>query len=172
MLDIKQDATAARGNAQDAFNAAWDARNRSDAVSKSVTEATERIWSMLNEDQPTPVMVRDLAEEVLRKNIHLRPDEIKELADKIKDIVGSLTDSDRILADTANDRKNAHDLETRAKKAKEAALEKQTQAGKVRIFILNRTPFNGPRSHGILIVVIRDLVNLINIFFLFFFAGR
>lgn len=131
MLEIKQDATAARGNAQDAFNAAWDARNRSDAVVKSVSDVTERIWNMLNEEQPTPAMVRNLTEEVLSKNIHLKPDEIKELADKIKNIVGSLTDSDRILADTAKDRRDAHDLEDRAKRAKEAALEKQKQAGTV-----------------------------------------
>ena len=130
MLEIKQDATAARGNAQDAFNAAWDVRNRSDAVVKAVSDVTEKIWSFVNDDQPTPAMVRNLAEEVLSKNIHLQPDKIKQLADEIKNIVGSLTDSDRILAVTEHDRRNAHDLETRAQRAKEAALQKQTQAGK------------------------------------------
>ncbi|KAK0173519.1 hypothetical protein PV328_006704 [Microctonus aethiopoides] len=131
MMDLKQDAIAARSNAQDAFNYAWDARNKSDKVTKSLSDINELMWAVLNEDHPTPVMVRDLAEQVLKKNIHLRPDEIRELADKIDSIVGSLTDSDKILHDTAADLQMAHELERRANQAKEAAIERQTQAGKV-----------------------------------------
>lgn len=137
MMDLKQDAIAARSNAQDAFNYAWDARNKSDKVTKSLSDINELMWAVLNEDHPTPVMVRDLAEQVLQKNIHLRPDEIRELADKIDSIVGSLTDSDKILHDTAADLQMAHELERRANQAKEAAIERQTQAGKVNKYIIN-----------------------------------
>jgi laminin beta 1 len=98
MSQIKQDSTAARSNAQDAFNHAWDARNRSDKITKDLSDITKRIWSTLDEDQPTPAMVRDLAYEVLGKNIHLAPDEITRLAGRIKSIVGSFTDSEKILA--------------------------------------------------------------------------
>ncbi|XP_011162425.1 laminin subunit beta-1 isoform X1 [Solenopsis invicta] len=136
MSQIKQDATAARSNAQDAFNYAWEARNRSDKITEDVSDITKRIWSILDEDQPTPAMVRDLAYEVLAKNIQLEPDEITQLADRIKSIVGSLTDSEKILADTKDDLERAHVLEERANRAKEMAIEKQALANKI-ILLLN-----------------------------------
>lgn len=136
MIQIKQDSTAARSNAQDAFNYAWDARNRSENVSKELLDATNRIWSNLNDEQSTPAMVRDLANKVLEKNIQLEPDEITRLADRIKSIVGSLTDSEKILADTKDDLQLARELEQRADRAKEVAIEKQDLASKV-ILLLN-----------------------------------
>lgn len=135
MSQIKQDSTAARSNAQDAFNYAWDARNRSDKITKDLSDITKRIWSTLDEDQPTPAMVRDLANEVLAKNIQLEPDEITQLADRIKSIVGSLTDSEKILADTRDDLRLAHDLEERANRTKEMALEKQALVNKVNLLL-------------------------------------
>lgn len=136
MIQIKQDSTAARSNAQDAFNYARDARNRSENVSKELLDVTNRIWSNQNDEQPTPAMVRDLADKVLEKNIQLEPDEITRLADRIKSIVGSLTDSEKILADTRDDLQSARALEQRANRAKEAAVEKQDLASKV-ILLLN-----------------------------------
>ncbi|XP_011135440.1 laminin subunit beta-1 isoform X2 [Harpegnathos saltator] len=136
MIQMKQDSTAARSNAQDAFNYAWDARNRSANVSKELLDITNRIWSNLNDEQPTPAMVRDLANKVLEKNIQLEPDEITRLADRIKSIVGSLTDSEKILADTKDDLELARELEQRANRAKEAAVEKQDSARQV-ILLLN-----------------------------------
>lgn len=136
MSQIKQDATAARSNAQDAFNYAWEARNRSDKITKDLSDITKRIRSTLDEDQPTPAMVRDLANEVLEKNIQLEPDEITRLADRIKSIVGSLTDSEKILADTRDDLQLAHNLEERANRTKKIAVEKQSLANKV-ILLLN-----------------------------------
>lgn len=135
MSQIKQDSTAARSNAQDAFNYAWDARNRSDKITKDLSDITKRIWSTLDADQPTPAMVRDLANEVLAKNIQLEPDEITRLANRIKNIVGSLTDSEKILADTKDDLRLAHDLEERANRTKETALEKQALVNKVNLLL-------------------------------------
>lgn len=136
MIQIKQDSTAARSNAQDAFNYAWDARNRSDKITKDLADIIKRIWSNLDEDQSTPAMVRDLAYEVLEKKIQLEPDEITQLADRIKSIVGSLTDSEKILADTEDDLQLVRDLEKHANRAKETAIEKQALANKV-ILLLN-----------------------------------
>ncbi|KAI4494129.1 hypothetical protein M0802_009163 [Mischocyttarus mexicanus] len=131
LTNIKQDATTARSNAQDAFNNVLEARNRTDAITKSLSDTNKRIWSMLNEDQPTPTMVRDLANKILSKNIQLRPDEITQLANSIQTIVGSLTDSDKILDDTKADRELAYRLVERANETKEAALKKQNETNKI-----------------------------------------
>lgn len=136
MIQVKKDATTARSNAQDAYNFALRGRNLSESVTKDLADINKRIRSTLDEDQPTPAMVRDLANEILAKNIQLKPDEIKQLADRIKNIVGSLTDSEKILADTRNDILLAEQLKERANKAKEDAIEKQTLANNV-VVLLN-----------------------------------
>lgn len=135
MIQVKRDATAARSNAQDAFNYALKARNLSDNVTKDLSDTNKRIRSTLDEDQPTPAMVRDLANEVLAKNIQLKPDEITELADRIESIVGSLTDSEKILADTKSDLQLAEELKQRANRTKEIAIEKQNLANKVVVLL-------------------------------------
>ncbi|XP_012282234.1 laminin subunit beta-1 isoform X2 [Orussus abietinus] len=131
MIETKQDATAARSNSQDAFNYAQVARNRTEVLAKALAEANEKIWAILKEDQPTPAMVRDLAEQVLATNIELQPDEIKRLAGRISGIVVSLTDSEKILKDTADDIEVAKELASRASSAKNEAVNGQTLAGKV-----------------------------------------
>lgn len=135
MIQVRRDATAARSNAQDAFNFAWKARNLSDDVAKDLSDINKRIRNTLDEDQPTPAMVRDLAQGVLAKNIQLKPDEITQLADRIKSIVGSLTDSEKILADTRGDLRLAEELKDRANKVKEDAIEEQTLANKVVVLL-------------------------------------
>lgn len=136
MFLLKRDALAARSNAQDAFNFAWNVRNLSDNVTKDLSDINKRIRSMLDEEQSTPAMVRDLANKVLAKNIQLKPDEIKDLADRIKSIVGSLTDSEKILADTKNDLLRAENLNKQTNIAKEDAIDKQILANKV-VLLLN-----------------------------------
>ena len=135
MIQVKNDATSARSNAQDALNFASEARYLSNDLVKNLTEVTDKIESLLEQtqsgDYPTPAQVRTLAQQVIDKNIPLKPEEITELAEKIKKIVGSLTNSDSILAETANDLNRAKGLETRAIQAKETALEKQNLASKV-----------------------------------------
>lgn len=128
MAQVKEDATAARSNAQDAFNLAWYARNKSDELSTDLSGITDKILNFLTEDQPTPAMVRDQAERALAKNIQLNPDEIRDLAQNISSIVGSLTNSERIIADAAGDLRLANELRTRANNTKNEAISKQNQA--------------------------------------------
>ncbi|XP_043253196.1 laminin subunit beta-1 [Colletes gigas] len=136
MIQVKRDAMTARSNAQNAFNFARNTRNLSDRVTTDLSDVNKRIRDLLEEDQPTPAMIRDLANEVLTKNIQLKPDEIKDLASRIKSIVGSLTDSEKILADTRDDLILATNLQEEANEAKKDAIEKQTLANKV-VVLLN-----------------------------------
>ncbi|XP_012252560.2 laminin subunit beta-1-like [Athalia rosae] len=131
MAQAKQDATAARSNAQDAFNLSWFARNQSDKLSTDLSSVNDKIWNLLTEDQPTPAMVRNMAEKALSKSIASKPDEIKNLAANISAIVGPLVDSDKILAETAGDLKLANDLRDRANATKTVAIAKQIQAEKL-----------------------------------------
>lgn len=78
-------------------------------------------------------MVRDLAFEVLAKDIRLQPKEITELADQIKNMVGSLTDTEKILADTKDDLERARLLQETATDAKNLALEKEAIANKINL---------------------------------------
>ena len=138
MLRLKDSSTGARGNAQEAFDLASMARNQSDKMIKDLSDVNKKIWDLLKADQPTPAEVRDLAKEVLGKNITLTPDEIKGLADQIASIVGSLSDPERILSETSADLELANALKERARYTKNVAQEKETLAGKV-IDLLNET---------------------------------
>lgn len=51
-------------------------------------------------------------------NIHLKPEEITELAQKIKEAVESLTNIDPIIAETAADLKKVEELKKNADNAK------------------------------------------------------
>lgn len=121
MGQIKDTATIAKTDAQAGFNAVSDIYNISNELLKSISNVNDRIATFLNEEQPTPSMVRDLAESVLSKNIKLNPNEIRDLVDSIESIVGSLTDSERIIEDAADDLERAALLLDEAVRAKEAA---------------------------------------------------
>lgn len=131
MAEIKKDATEARANAQDAFNIATHAKNQTGSLVKNLTDVNNQIVHLLEEEQATPAMVLNLAEEVLSQNIHLEPSEIKKVTDKISTIVSSLTDSERILAETSMDLERAMKFEAEAKAAKMYAEEQKTLAAKV-----------------------------------------
>ncbi|XP_078051747.1 laminin subunit beta-1 isoform X1 [Augochlora pura] len=136
LAQVTRDGVTARSNAQDAFNFALKARILSDNVTKDLSDINKRIKDMLDEEQPTPTMVRDLAEKVIAKNIQLKPDEIKDLAERINTIVGSLTDPEKILADTRDDLYLAMQLKEKADRAKDYALANQAQANEV-VVLLN-----------------------------------
>ncbi|XP_058795433.1 laminin subunit beta-1 isoform X2 [Phymastichus coffea] len=131
MNRLRDSSTGARGNAQEAFDLASQARNQSDKLTEDLSDVNKKIFDLLRAEQPTPAEVRDLAREVLNKSITLTPEEIKDLADKIAEIVGSLSDPERILSETSNDLQLANDLRDRANWTRAMAEEKEALAGKV-----------------------------------------
>lgn len=131
MSRLREGSTGALANAQEAFNLSSTARNQSDKLIKDLSDVNKKIWDLLKADQPTPAEVRDLAKEVLSKNITLTPEEINGLAHQIAEIVGSLTDPERILHETSDDLQLANDLKERANQTRAMAVEKEALAGKV-----------------------------------------
>ncbi|XP_048511148.1 laminin subunit beta-1-like [Athalia rosae] len=135
MLRTKDNARLARSDAESAFQVAFNVYNRSNKVSKDISNLEEKISGVLNEDQPTPSMVRELALSVLKKNIILNPEEIRDLANSIKSIVGSLTDSDQILDDTEEDLQTAEVLLEDAESAKNLAEAQSVLVGNVVVLL-------------------------------------
>ncbi|XP_046482664.1 laminin subunit beta-1-like [Neodiprion pinetum] len=135
MTQMKDDAVAAKHLAQLGLNAAFETYNFSSNFTKNLENLHSRISNSLNEEQPSPAMVKDLAEKVLEKNIKLNPDEIKDLADSIRSIVGSLTDSEKILEDAAEDLELAEILRDEAVRAKDSAVAQSTRAGNIVVFL-------------------------------------
>lgn len=131
MLRMKDNASGARGSAQEAFDLASEANNKSQKLVNNLQEVNDKIWNLLSAEQPTPAEVRKLAEEVLRQTITLTPDEIKGLAEKIADIVNSLSNPEKILQETSNDLALASELKERANYTKNIAQEKEALVGKV-----------------------------------------
>lgn len=72
-------------------------------------------------DGARPAEVRTLGTECLALSISLKPEQILDLARKINETISSLTNIDKILADTAGDLKTAEQLHQQADRAKEAA---------------------------------------------------
>ncbi|XP_015510641.1 laminin subunit beta-1-like isoform X1 [Neodiprion pinetum] len=131
MSQVQQEAIAARSNAQDAFNHALSVRNKTDGLSADLTALTDRMWNFLTEEQSTPAEVRDLAKKALSKNIHSNPEQIKELAQNISLMVGSLTNPEKIIAEAADGLRRANQLRERANATKNEAIAKEVQAEKI-----------------------------------------
>jgi chromosome segregation ATPase len=131
MIRLKDSASGARYNAQEAFDLASTARNQSDKLVKNLSDVNNKIWDLLTAEQPTPAEVRDLAKEVLSKNITHTPKEIKYLADQIATIVGSLNDPEKILHETFSDLQLAKDLREQANESRTIAQEKEALASKI-----------------------------------------
>ena len=131
MVRLKDSAAGARANAQEAHDLAIAARNQSDKMMKDLSDVDKKIWDILESEQSTPAEVRDLAQEVLSMTITLTPDEIRGLADQIKEIVSSLSDPESILKDTYSDLELAHEIRDRANWTKSVAEKQEELANKV-----------------------------------------
>uniref|UniRef100_A0ABD2X9T7 Laminin subunit beta-1 n=1 Tax=Trichogramma kaykai TaxID=54128 RepID=A0ABD2X9T7_9HYME len=128
---LRDGAAHARHDAQEAFDLAITARNQSDKMVSDLADVNRKIELLMEAEQPSPAEVRDLAQEVLNKSITLTPEQIKGLADQITEIVGSLSDPDRILQETSSDLALAEEMRDRAEEAKMIAQKQEDLAAKV-----------------------------------------
>jgi len=115
------EADAARLLAREALQAAEAAQNRSESAKAEVDELLGQIDEFLEQSGASPADIRSLANDVLAKGISLRPEQITDLARRINETISSLTNIDRILAETSGDLASAKALKERADNAKAQA---------------------------------------------------
>lgn len=121
ITQAKQSAVTARDKARAAYEAAFLAHNNSNMAIKARDDFFEDYTQYLNEAHALPSEIRIKAKEALDRNIHLEPQQIKDLAIRIDETIASLTDIDTILEETAKDLADANHLKERADEAKQRA---------------------------------------------------
>ncbi|KAF5294829.1 hypothetical protein FQA39_LY00313 [Lamprigera yunnana] len=115
--------TMAKSLAQDAYDKAREAFLSTNTSLDLMNKMKIRIEEFLNQNHSTPEDIKNVAYKVLEKRIEQKPEEIMELAQKIKDTVESLTNIDPIIAATADDLKKVEKLKDDAVQAKIKANE-------------------------------------------------
>merc|ERR1719347_272671 len=104
--------------AQEAYDMAYDAKNRSQSESERVDLLTKKIDDFLEDDNATPEQVKDVAEECLKAEMTMDTAAIQRLASQINEATGSVTDVDKINQETAGPLRQAEELKRKADKAK------------------------------------------------------
>merc|ERR1719277_2312618 len=117
--------------AQEAYDMAYDAKNRSQSESERVDLLTKKIDDFLEDDNATPEQVKDVAEECLEAEMTMDTNEIQQLANKINEATGSVTDVDKINQNTAGPLRQAEDLKAKADRAKMDAAAQLARAENV-----------------------------------------
>ncbi|XP_031335758.1 laminin subunit beta-1 isoform X2 [Photinus pyralis] len=115
--------THAKLLAQEAHDRAYEAFLSTNTSLDLMKKMKNRINEFLNQNHSTPEDIEKVAREVLEKQIDQKPEEIIELAQKIKDTVESLTNIDPIIAATADDLKKVEKLKSDADSVKIKANE-------------------------------------------------
>jgi len=117
--------------AQEAYDMAYDAKNRSQSEAERVDLLAKKIDEFLQDDNATPEQVKKVAEECLEAEMTMDTNEIQQLANKINEATGSVTDVDKINQNTAGPLRQAEDLKAKADRAKMDAAAQLARAENV-----------------------------------------
>lgn len=113
--DAKREAAEALGLAKKAAKDAQRVKNETQAVLAEINEFLN------NQNRSSPDQIRALAEDVLKFNIDLTPEKIRELSEKIRTSLAKLNNIEEILAETRGNKSAAANLEALAKAASDRA---------------------------------------------------
>merc|ERR1712233_212907 len=91
----------------------------------------KKIDEFLQDDNATPEQVKKVAEECLEAEMTMDTNEIQQLANKINEATGSVTDVDKINQNTAGPLRQAEDLKAKADRAKMDAAAQLARAENV-----------------------------------------
>ncbi|XP_029457085.1 laminin subunit beta-2-like isoform X2 [Rhinatrema bivittatum] len=121
VTEAKVKADKAKLRAQAVLSKANDTKGQVDRSNKELRELIQQIKDFLNQEGADPDSIEMVATHVLSLSIPASPQQIRHLAEEIKDRVNSLSNVDAILDQTAGDVRRAEQLLQEAKRAKARA---------------------------------------------------
>lgn len=132
---VYSDVSAAEGEAQLAYNLASEAKSRSLNEVEDVNQLSTRIDNFLKDDKATPEQVKNVAYECLNATMTMGTDQIKSLAEDINQAIASVTDVEKINAETEAPLAQARQLKADAELANKEASAKLATAENVVKFL-------------------------------------
>lgn len=129
---VKALATEAKMEAQEAYDAAIQAKNVSESARTELEGLLNQISTVLGTSRARPEDVEQVANEVLAMSVSLSPQQIRDLASLINSTVQGLQNIDKILAETEASRAMAQSLNQSAEEASTEARKILDTAQKVR----------------------------------------
>lgn len=121
VADAKIKAQEAKDKAQAALMKASDTKNKVERSNDDLRDLIKQIRTFLMQEGADPDSIEAVANQVLELSIPASPQQIRHLADEIKDRVRSLSNVDAILDQTQEDVRKAEQLLTKARNAKNKA---------------------------------------------------
>ncbi|KAI4871644.1 hypothetical protein NFI96_018573, partial [Prochilodus magdalenae] len=121
VADAKTKAQEAKDKAQAALKKASDTKKKVERSNHDLRDLIKQIRGFLMQEGADPDSIEAVANRVLELSIPASPQQIKHLADEIKDRVRSLSNVDAILEQTQDDVRKAEQLLMEAKKARNKA---------------------------------------------------
>ncbi|XP_078517952.1 laminin subunit beta-2 isoform X1 [Lissotriton helveticus] len=121
VADVKVKADEAKAKAQAALDKANNTRARVERSNKDLRELIKQIKDFLNQEGADPDSIEMVASQVLDLSIPATPQQIRHLAEEIKDRVNSISNVDAILDQTAGDVRKAEQLLHDARRARHRA---------------------------------------------------
>jgi len=118
-------------NAQVAFDTAYDAKTRAMNELDEVNTLNAKIDEFLDDDKATPDQVKSVAYECLNATMTMDTTQIQLLAEEINNAIDSVTDVDKINAETAEPLARAEQLKREADLARQDAAQKLDTAQNV-----------------------------------------
>lgn len=116
--DAKREAMEAKEDSVMAYQSADKARNATEATKAQLEKLSDDIRSfIMGEESAQPENIKKITEEVLNMSLPMDKNQIKQLADEINKAIESLTDINKILAETEESRNIAMKLQKRANEA-------------------------------------------------------
>uniref|UniRef100_A0AAY4EAZ9 Laminin subunit beta 2 n=1 Tax=Denticeps clupeoides TaxID=299321 RepID=A0AAY4EAZ9_9TELE len=118
VADAKAKAVEAKGKAQAALEKASDTKNKVERSNNDLRDLIKQIREFLMQEGADPDSIEVVANRVLELSIPASPQQIRHLADEIKDRVQSLSNVDAILEQTQDDVRKAELLLKEARNAR------------------------------------------------------
>uniref|UniRef100_W4VRM4 Putative laminin n=1 Tax=Corethrella appendiculata TaxID=1370023 RepID=W4VRM4_9DIPT len=131
MSQAKSNASEAHKKAQNASLVVEFYYNTTDQLITEANKLITNLTEVINNNEASPNEIKDLADQILKHELHLDPVEIQKLSEQIDKAVANLENVDAIIMNTRYDLDQVDTLKQRALDARERAKEVLANAIKV-----------------------------------------